>query len=549
MKKIVTQKNTLILFVIFAGVYLALAIVGAVKNYSNVPLADMWTSLDFYTKASAGDWSAWWALHNEHRIVLSRILFWLDLELFKGQGPFLIICNYLLAGSSFYLIYNILQEQLKEYQNKFVLYAMGLVIFCLLFSWAQAENFIWTFQSQFFLAQILPLWAFFLLYKARTSKIHPIGFFTLACLVGVAAVGTMGNGILALPLMVILALFLRMRAWQVVILLGLAILMTSLYFYNFYVPEIRPPLTDALLTPVELFKFILIYLGLPVYFVSDSILATQLAGAFLFVTAGWFTWKALHSPVNPSLDWVLLIFLLYIGGTAVGTGAGRIAWGLEAALPSRYATPMVMAWSILLVLYAPIIAKQAAIEWRRLWLLLIIPLLLLPQQMKALTALKEKRFDEKIAVLALKLDIRDDAQIWVLTGIVISIDYIETVSKKVMQHNLSFFGNPLIKDAAILFDQQKKKMAPMLCEGYLDVPTIIDTDPRYMRISGWLLNPQSKTAPSIIHILNSERQVVGYALTGLPQQDLASARFKGYLRSDAQAAFLQSSELDCELWL
>ena len=51
-------------------VFLGLAIIGGYEAYSPVPMGDMWNgTLGFYVNASHGDWSSWWAQHNEHRIL------------------------------------------------------------------------------------------------------------------------------------------------------------------------------------------------------------------------------------------------------------------------------------------------------------------------------------------------------------------------------------------------------------------------------------------------------------------------------------------------
>ena len=325
MEKILTQKYILILFTFFAGVYLILAIIGGINHYSPVPYYDMWEGyLNFYVFASAGDLNAWWDQHYEHRIILSKILFWLDLDLFKGRIIFLIIVNYLLVALIFFVFYKILKERLPNEKDKFTRDIIGTVIFCLIFSWVQEQNFTWAFQSQFFLAQLLPLSAFFLLYKAHSSesKSYSTRYYIFACLLGVVSIGTMAIGVLTLPLMIVLAVLFRMQFWRISILLLLTFLAISLYFYN-YQPPPRPPLIETLMSaPVDLLKFILLYLGSPVYFLTKSILLTQLSGLFLVLGTLWFVWNAVHSFSSTSLEWVLLIFLFYIGASALAAGSG-----------------------------------------------------------------------------------------------------------------------------------------------------------------------------------------------------------------------------------
>lgn len=543
-KKILTQKNTYLLFFLFASLYLMLSIIGGVKNYSPVPFLDMWTSLLFYEEISAGSWQAWWDQHNEHRIILSRILFWLDLTLFKGQGPFLIICNYLLAGLSFFVFYRMLQEVFPEESDKFTKNIILMVIFCLLFSWIQKHNFIDPFQSQFFLAQLVPLAAFFLLYKR---------FFIIACLAGIAAIGTMANGVLTLPLMVVFAVFLKMKRWQITILLVCSILSIIVYFYDYRSPSQHGSVIDVLLNhPLNLIQYVLLYLGSPVYYILHSNLVAKLAGIFLLISTICFARKALRKPSSSLLQLVLLLFLLYIGISALATGGGRLLLGVEQALAGRYTTPVLMAWSALLVLYAPMIARQVNIRWYRILPFILVPVLLLPQQLKTLYPETETLFDRKIAALASKLGIYDYAELSLLYPAPEIVWYIGIMTGK---KNLSIFGNPLIKDAALVINQEKSDLLLTPCNGNIDGIEVIYTDPRYIKVTGWVLNPNTGEIPPIVYIANDKNIIVGYALTGQKREDVKFilgkkaefSGFRGYILSEQQGPLILQGAQDCEL--
>jgi hypothetical protein len=77
-----------IVIVLLAASIVAAAIIGAMRYYSPVPLGDMWNGyLDFFMEVQNGNHAAWWTQHNEHRIVLARLLFWMDLSFFNGRKP------------------------------------------------------------------------------------------------------------------------------------------------------------------------------------------------------------------------------------------------------------------------------------------------------------------------------------------------------------------------------------------------------------------------------------------------------------------------------
>lgn len=543
-----TIKNNkiLTLFSVIAGLFVTLAIIGGFRNFSPVPFWDMWTSIDFYNKISSGDWGVWWNQHNEHRIFLTRIFFWIDFTLFKAQGPFLIVCNYLLAGLGFFIVYNLLRENLETDQERFTRHVLGLVILCLLFSWTQNENLISPFQSQFFLVYLMPLAAFLFLHKASHSDTNATGLFFIASLLGFVSIGTMANGIFTLPLMVVLAILLRMKGWQISFLLVLSIIELSLYLYGFKSVDHHGSFNELAGDPIAISEYLLLYLGSPFYyFPGRSLIATQLAGAFLIGSSLYFAWKAVKNPGTSSLQLTLLTFLVYVGGSAFITAWGRVSLGLEQALSSRYTTPALLAWSILLVLYAPMIARLVSNQRVRILPMIMLPLLLLPKQFHATHFDKETDFNKFLAVLALELGVRDEQQ---FSMVFPSADYLVGNSTKAIDENISIFGHPLIKDARVLLGQKIEERAPVQCAGSLGSTTVIETDPNYLRLEGLIINPVTGKAPPIVYILNSERSVVGYALTRQPHRGDFKG-FKGYLRADqlGKPLILQGSKSECAL--
>ena len=110
-----TLQHTYILFVFsfLAIIFISLAIYGGIQLYSPIPFYDMWDAyLNFYVQVNQGDIAYWWSQHNEHRIVLSRILFWIDIRFFQGRIWFLIVINYLLITITFGFFYIILNTSI-----------------------------------------------------------------------------------------------------------------------------------------------------------------------------------------------------------------------------------------------------------------------------------------------------------------------------------------------------------------------------------------------------------------------------------------------------
>ena len=244
-------------------VFLGLAIIGGYEAYSPVPMGDMWNgTLGFYVNASHGDWSSWWAQHNEHRILLSRILFWMEEAWFSGKGLFLLVTNYLLVAGVAILFFFIWRERSRGWGASF---AVFLSVWLL--SWIQNDNMIWGFQSQFVLAQLLPLMAFYFLHRASQSNSHGGRWFAASATCGVMALGSMANGVITLPLLTLLALALRMNHRRVIVLGALSILGVFLYFHGYQAVGGHGSLTQSLKEiPEGVIDYMQVYLGGPFYF-------------------------------------------------------------------------------------------------------------------------------------------------------------------------------------------------------------------------------------------------------------------------------------------
>lgn len=536
---------------------IGLSIIGGFRWYTPVPYWDMWIGyLGFYEKILNGG-AFWWSQHSEHRIILARLLFYLDLSIFQGKVIFLIIVNYLLIASTCALFFRILKERLAEQKDIYARKILNYFILAILFSWIQRDNLIWGFQSQFILAQLLPLLAFFLLHRSFNSQFNSKQLFFLSCLTGLISLLSMANSILTLPLMTLFALLLGMKWQRVCTLALLACLCTIFYFYDYHTPEQHGDLKNEILSnPAGLLQFLLLYLGAPFYYISGktSYLLGQLAGLFLIVSSTYFVWYSIKKPSNSSLQLAILFFLLYIGGSALATGGGRLIFGLEQAFTSRYQTPALMGWVALLILYAPAIAKGINTKPKlTLPILLLIALLFLPQQIKALHSQQDTLIEGWVAALALELDIKDWQQIALISPPT-AVTY--AIAKIAVDKDLSIFNHPAIKNVRQLFSKTVSSSTSIQCQGSMDGVSNIKGVSHYVRVNGWLFQGDNRESPEIIHILSNDR-VVGYAFTGKARPDVKitvasiayNSGFKGYMLSRylGKSIVLRGYNPDCEL--
>ena len=569
------DKTLILTFGAFALVMVGLAVVGGVLSYSPVPFWDMWGGyLGFFMRADDGDMVAWWDQANEHRIVLARLLFWVDLKWFGGASVFLIAANYFFVGISAFMFWRILRDAATTEKPATGEIVLGLFVTAWLFLWMQKENLTWSYQSQFILAQLLPLCALHWLNKS-VVEIRAKRHFLVACGFGVASVGTMANGILALPLMAFYALLMRQGLIRVGILATLSVVMIFLYFHNYNAVSKHGSLSQALReNPSGFIQYVLLYLGSPFHYLSGqgkfSKLIAQVATLVLVGSSAWFAIKALRKPRERTLQVAMLFFILYIGGTAFGTAGGRLIFGVDQALSSRYTTPVLMAWSALLVIFSPSILVSIRKSAKFLLPFAVLGLLMFNLQRQALQSDDDELFERKIAALALELQIKDQIQV---KHIYPFVDELMPTADMASARNLSIFGMYPFRDARGQLGTTVQPSNLPACIGNLDTVEQIDGDAtvhsplpfprseanlaanladrvpafpegsersRFVRVSGWVFSPIDKVQQQVVRFINSQNQVVGYALIGMPSLNIAIAidgkalqpGYRGYLLSD-----------------
>jgi len=573
--------KSLLLAAVGTALYFVLTtIIGMINSYTPVPYWDMWGgTLGFYIAHRDGDISIWWSQHNEHRIVLSRILFWLDYELFSGNSVFLFVMNAVLACVSVLLFYlfsrDLLAARFPEQRQRLTLplWVFTALIFAWLFQWMQDQNFAWAFQSQFFLAQLMPLVAFYLLSRAVNAGAEQRGWFIAACVAGVASAGTMANGILALPLMTLCALAIRQPRARVGVLAVMSLLTVFLYFFDYASPVSHGAgEQSAFAQPLLWIHYAFMYLGTPFYMLfgeddaglTAALIATSVMAVvsitLLTVTLRdlWIRRHALEAAQVITLT--LVFYIIYLVGTAFGTGSGRLIFGLNQALEPRYTTPALMAWAAVFVLLLPVLIRRwRSARWALMPAGLGLLLLMITLQWQALDPRHDQVFSHEMAGLALELDIRDEAQI---NAIYEMSDGLINVANIASLYDLTMFGMSPWHNLRELPGRASVSNLPApqqlpACLGHIDKVSRIPGESRFYSIEGWMVDPLSQTAAGLIEAQTIDGIVSGFGLSGYSRPDVAAAinveaiqsGFKAYLRTQdsGQALWLIAEDGRCAL--
>jgi hypothetical protein len=524
-------------FFFFAILFVVLAIVGGFKNYSSIPFWDMWDGyLDFYTKVSAGDWSSWWAQHNEHRIVLARIFFWLDIRYLHGQGWLLIILNYLLLSFAAAVFVMLGKKMLDQNEDRYLLW----FLVAWMFFWSQHENLTWGFQSQFFLAYLLPLISIILLWQSHQSKKSDTLYFILSLLAAIASVGSMANGIIALPLLFVYSLFLKISWRRSFLIFVLSLLCLALYLYGYQ----APPGHGSLVTVVKndfftLLRYMARYLGSPfASIISDHSFKfiAEILGFFILFFTPYSLVNDYLKEKTKDLNFALLTFVVYVIATSFLTAGGRLLFGLDQAFSGRYTTPAIMVWSVIFLILAQSLRNKRKVM---VFVLGFVLICMLPMQLKALKNMNTELTKRRVAALSLALNLEDEDQI---KSIFPSAKWGLELSKVPNERGYSIFGyGDIYQLKKFLKSSQRLNIKDSnSCLGNLDVIKKLENNNNYYFISGWIYDKNGSSSLKSLKIFNHSGLPTGVGFFGIKRVDVSKAfgfdelysGFEGYIKKD-----------------
>ena len=512
--------------VFFAAIMATLAVLGGIRSYYAIPYWDMWDgTVDFYFHLEDGDFSSLWSQQNEHRIVLSRLLFFIDYKWLAGQNWPLIIANYLLIVCEILLVLRIYDYRNEEAKNDGFSISVKSILVGWLLLWSQAENLTWAFQSQFILAQVVALVAFFLQHKSLGTPSNR-WLFGAACFFGLLSVGTMANGILVLPIMTLLSISVRQSAIRTVTLVLLSCIEITLYFHNYTSPSQHGSLLNAIAgNPLGLVEYVLLYLGGPFYrlfaFLPLADVVGMLFGAILIGFSINAAWQIFRLGKAVTLEPALLAFILYIGGTALGTAGGRLIFGVQQALSERYQTPVLLCWAILFILYLPQVrmffSNRKTISTG---FVVVLCTAMLATQLQALFGSTQTVFEKQVTALALALGVHDSAQ---MRNSYPVPDRAYALSTRLKKENLSFFSAAPYRDLMLQSGKPLAQQPSRSCGGYLDAVASVDGDSNFYRLSGWLFDSENPQTDDLAWFIDSSGLVAGAALIGGDRPDVSTA--------------------------
>jgi hypothetical protein len=533
--------NALLVFSLFiSALFIGITAYGAWTGYLSVPYLDTYNVLASTLKKPL--LSNLFTLHNEHRIVLTKILLWIDYSILNGLHIFLITINFALMACiawSYLWFFNKTIEIKKETRP----YCLLLSVFSA-FSFVQKENITWEFQSQFFLVILLPMLSCLCLciyIDAKDTAKKPwlrlqlfLSWFFL-----ILNVLNMGNGIIFFALYSILLYIYKITNRFFTITLFAC---TAIYQIIFSATLAQKHSFFDVVTQktTKFLLYIPAYLGSVSYTVGGYIVSiffgSILLGCFVF-----FSYRAFKSMPdylkNKPVVFIHITLVAYIILTASATALGRIE--LSNPFVSRYTTPSIMAFLFCILGLLSVTKTKKSLKRVLIIATLTSIGLFIPPQIQ--TSNEMIPTGKMLSGLSYAYNINDtEAQKIVHFDNRIPKEVLQLMKKK----NI---GYVTIHPYFFSTKSQDKWLIPegfKAIYGKIDsVETIVSED-TFTHVRGWAFDSKTKAIPPYIYITDSRDHVVGFALLGSWRQELGNvfgrevelAGFEGYLLRSAETS-------------
>lgn len=441
----------------------------------------------------------------EHRIVLARIIFLLDIVVFGGWNIFTVIVNYVCVTAIGYVFW---RQYRNGATNKYSPLLIGGLIFGFIFLWCQNENLKWGFQSQGLMIYLFSMLAF-----ARFSRIdgnpNRIPIVIVLC---VLATLSMGNGVVSFFIVAIQALLLRRPGRESITAIIAGSICAAIYFYGLRSPGLPIDSTVAHIRLARI-EFFTIFMGNPIFAIYPNLRAASLIGTALLVISVFAVLPIyLKREITPYRSFLIATYGMMV---AAALAASNFRWmdGLHYAVTSRYSTPTVLAYASLSLLILDIVAKPLTRTAAALASVAFLTVLSISQKGVFLT--NSTLYDWRLAVLGTKIGMDHqnyDALIYPSTH----HDRYLKFAAMAAEDRIGPYAKGWLHDAGVVkYDPDKRNDS--LCVGFLDA---VHSDEFGTTANGWIVAKTNSDDPLLVVLANAAGETVGYGVTGINRPDV-----------------------------
>ncbi|MDF1761477.1 MAG: hypothetical protein P1U40_13170 [Coxiellaceae bacterium] len=298
----------------------------------HLPFGDSWDdTIALYLKQLQhnAQWQDWWRPHNEHRLILTRLLFFINTQFFPQSSAFMQLISYALFVANYALIVQFFKRSTNALttnsnQSHIAFYAL---LALMIFPANNIDIWSWEFITQF------PLTLFFTLLVLFAIR-QNMGWLRLLIIASLTCFATLSsaNGLIVWPLSILLLLAYRTPASKILVFSLLAVISIATYTHgnNSQGLILNQPIRSSL--------YFFAFLGNPIGFLTPHAipLLFGVTALTLFSTLTLHVFRK-SPPDQRYVYYPWLVLGLFTIGNALVAALTRIAFNIGQSLCTRYA--------------------------------------------------------------------------------------------------------------------------------------------------------------------------------------------------------------------
>lgn len=305
-------------------------IVHLIQAYGiTTPWWDQWEFVPLLEKAHAGGltFADIWKQHNEHRLVFPKLIMLFFALLTGWDIRYELYASLFIAGATLTFLYLLLYKASANRNSMWLMISFSFLIF----SPAQWENWILGWQIALFLnvlGYVIAVWA-----VCR----WPAQFRGILVAAGAATLSTLSfsSGLLVWIVIGILLMMQGRRRQDIILWTVSSIAVWCLYFLGYTNMGDHPSILSLFSHPFDLIQYVLVYLGAPIAFGNmKAALCIGLLSVIALCAVSIRIYYIDRSAKDELFLWIT--FACYPILSAFATGIGRVGFGVNQALSSRY---------------------------------------------------------------------------------------------------------------------------------------------------------------------------------------------------------------------
>jgi hypothetical protein len=487
-----------------------------VAAYCRIPEADLWVMpVQVSSRVPLPYWL--WSQHNEHRILIPRLILLADYHFFHGRDIFPRVLTLVLLALEWLALLFALRRLggLRGDAWRTACAMTGLAVFCT----SQWYNFSSGLQVAFVLVPFAVVWSLvcMLLYRRAAEKQERRAwlYIALASLAAACATYSLANGILIWPVLVLMAAWMRFPKPATAWLLAAGALVAASYLYHYHSPTYHSNPLKVIRAPAAVAKYSFIYLSSPFHWAGQFAhpVATGMVGVVLAIAVVAVTvlkWR--QQPVAM----LFVALLVFDAGSAVITSLGRMTFGPNQALSGRYETFALGFWMCIgMLMLLRIAQNRAALLALQVLLLSVMGIAGFRLRVPMRDARNRALFCNTVS-FAILTHVYDPDQ---LRGDYHDPELLWKLLPALQNNGLSVFATQMAHDLNRPLDAAYR-LRPQRCFGSVERVLPVQTQAPGSRVSGWAWDARSRKVPSQIILVSGER-IVGYAQPGYWRPELA----------------------------